>query len=72
MTTTDLTTTARTAAETLGMDECVTESAAREYLTQIERIDGKEYDEDELPQEVADFIIESIRQAQDSLEVHYD
>ena len=70
MTTTDLTTTARTAAEKFDMDERAAESAAREYLAQIEGIDGQDYDEDELPTKVADFIIESIRQSQDSLTVN--
>lgn len=69
MTTTDLTSTAHTAAEKFDTDERAAESAAREYLTQIEEIDGQKYDEDGLPQEAADFIIESIRQAQDSLTI---
>lgn len=69
MTTTDLTPTARTAAEKFDMDERAAESAAREYLSQIEDIDGQKYDEDELPSEVAEFIIESIRQSQDSLTI---
>lgn len=69
MTTTDLTTAARTAAEKFDMDERAAESAAREYLTQIEKIDGNEYDEEDLPHEVAEFIIESIRQAQPNVTV---
>lgn len=44
------------------IDADAAESAAREYLAQITALDGEEYDEDALPAEVAEFIIESIRQ----------
>ena len=44
------------------MDETAAEAAAREYLAQIEALDGEEYDEEALPAAVADFIIESIHQ----------
>lgn len=60
MTTLDATIT--TIATLFDIDEAAAEAAAREYLAQIAALDGEEYDEDALPVEVAEFIIESIRQ----------
>lgn len=60
MTTLDATIT--TITTRFDMDEDAAESAAREYLAQIAALDGEEYDEDALPVEVAEFIIESVQQ----------
>lgn len=48
------------------MDEAAAEAAAREYLAQIQALDGEEYDEEALPVDVAEFIIDSIAAQQET------
>lgn len=59
MTTLDLT--IETIATRYGMTTEAAEVAAREYLAQIEALDGAKYDEENLPAETAEFIIESVK-----------
>lgn len=58
---TTITDIAATAATRFDMDQDAAENAAREYLCQVEIYDGVSYDEDEIPTEVADFILGSIK-----------
>lgn len=60
MTTLDATIT--TITTRFDIDADAAESAAREYLAQICALDGEEYDEEALPADVAEFIVESIKQ----------
>ena len=48
------------------MDEAAAEAAAREYLAQITALDGEDYDEEALPAEVGEFIIDSIAAQQET------
>lgn len=58
-----------TASERYGMDTSSAEESARLYFHQIKGIDGQDYDEDDLPAEAAEFIIESIRRAQQDVTI---
>lgn len=49
-------------AQKTGIPEEEAESALENYLTQVEEIDGTSYDEDNLPNDVADFLAESVVQ----------
>ena len=63
MNTTDLATVAQTAAANLNITEAVAESAAETYLAQMEAIDGRTIDPDEISEDDAAFLAAAITSA---------
>lgn len=59
---TDIRTIAYQVADELDIDRAYAVESAATYLAQCAEIDGVDYDEDDIPQSVADFVTECLRQ----------
>lgn len=66
MNTTDLTTIAQTAAANLNITEATAEAAAETYLAQMEEIDGRTIDPDEINEDDAAFLAGAIASAHEA------